>query len=207
MARDTEWYPRMGDIPGLDFASPDVDRSKLPGHDSRPETHVFEFDGERRESLWWRTGDGDTSGSPAQAHAHVEEPGRPAAEILRLLYEALELPGQPADYHFAIQSAAGLLWNRRRSEPGVLPKMEELCWLDIQLVEACPQAVSYEGNDGLTYYAITAFHSLISLYEREGFIEEALKVVERAKPFGRQVEGEQERLEAKLAAIQSEGQR
>jgi hypothetical protein len=207
MARDTEWYSRMGDILGLEFTSPDVDRSKLPGHDSTPEVHVFEFDGERRESLWWRTADGDTSGSPAQAHAHDDSADRPVADILRRLYEALELPGQPADYHFAIQGAAGQLWNRRREERDVLPKMEELCWLDIRLVESCPQAVSYEGTDGATYYAITAFHSLISLYEREGFIADALAVVLRAKPFGRQVEGEQERLEAKLAAIESEGQR
>jgi hypothetical protein len=206
MGRDTEWFRRMGDIPGLDFASPDVERDKLPGHDREPEVQSYEFDGERRESLWWPTPDGDSSGSPAQTHNQDDEQDRPASEVIRRLYESLELPGQPADYHFAIQGTAALLWNRRREEPNVLTKVEELSWLDIRLAEAWPRAVSYDSGDGETYFSITALYTLIKLYEREGFIREALAVVDRAKSFGRQVPGERERLEQKLAAIESEGQ-
>lgn len=195
----------MGDVPGVDWDSPGVDRRRLPRHDAEPELHVYEFDGKRHESLWWETADGGTSGSPAQDWVHVEET-QTAEGILQRLYEALELPGDAADYHFAIQSAAGALWNRRRDDPSLILKVEELSWLDIRLVEAYPQAVAYEGTDGETYYGITAFHTLISLYEREGYLEEALVVVDRAARF-REVPGERERLEAKKAALAAEGQR
>lgn len=208
MARDTEWYRRMGDIRGLEsYSSPGVDRSKLRGHDKTPEVHVFEFEGERRETLWWPTEDGGTSGSPANEHLRDQDEERTASDVMKRLAEALELPGQPADYHFAIQSAASVLHDRRRAEPGVLLNVEQLCWLDIQLVEACPRAVSYESADGETYYSITAFYTLISMYKREGFIREALAVVERAKPFGRQVPGEREDLETRLTAIEAEEHR
>lgn len=206
MGRDTTWFRRMGDIPDLDWASPGVDRTRLPRHDAKPEFRVYEFDGERHESLWWETSEGGTSGSPAQDWAHTDE-DRTAEQILTSLYEALELPGEPADYHFAIQSAASALWSRRRDDPSLILRTEELCWLDIRLIEAYPQSVAYEGQDGETYYAITAFHTLISLYEREGYLDDALAVVGRAARFGRRVPGERERLEAKLAGLASEGER
>jgi hypothetical protein len=195
----------MGDIPGVEWTSPGVDRRRLRRHYAVPEVQVYEFEGKRQESLWWEAPGGGTSASPASEWARVEEEQSPDG-ILRRLYEALELPGEVADYHFAIQSAAGALWARRRDDPDLILKVEELCWLDIKLVEAYPQAVSYEGEDGEAYYTITAFHTLISLYEREGFLEDALAVVDRAGRFG-DLQGQRERLEAKVAAVAAEAHR
>lgn len=206
MDRGTTWFHRMGDIPGIDWRSPGVERTRLPRHDAKPELRVYEFGGRRHESLWWETPEGGASSSPAQDWTHTEEE-QTSEQILKRVYQAIELPGEAADYHFAIQSAAGTLWNRRRDDPNLILRVEELCWLDIHLVEACPQAVAYDGQDGQTYYAITAFHTLISLYEREGYLDDALAVVDRAARFGRQVSGERERLEAKLTGLASEGER
>ena len=203
MSRGTDWFHRMGDIPGLDWTSPGVDRARLPRHNAKPRVHVFEFEGRRTESLWWDTGDGGTSGSPAQSWLHSEEE-QASDVILTRLYEALELPAEPTDYHFAIQTAAGTLWQRRRENPELILEVEKLCWLDIRLAEAWPAAVGEEGEEGEQFYSITAFHTLISLYEREGLLEDALAVAARAIRFGRQVPGERDRLEAKLAAIAAE---
>src|SRR5690242_2972974 len=96
------WYRRLADVPGVRYpGSPGVDRRRLPGHNAVPTVSGYEFDGKRTETLSWSTTDGITSASPAQRHAiadqHVTTPA-----VLGRLREALELPGQASDYHFAL---------------------------------------------------------------------------------------------------------
>jgi hypothetical protein len=182
-----EWFRCLADVPGSDYRSdPRVRRSSLPGHDSVPKRSVHTFEGKRHESLTWPTTHGETSASPASRRAtEASAPRNESTEAtLRRLYEILELPGTTSDYHFAIQGWVDALWKRRREEPSVLPEIERLCWLDIRLIEARPATITYERDGTTTHFRVLAFGYLIQLYEREGYVAEALDVAERAARFG-----------------------
>ncbi len=200
-----EWFRRFGDIPGLSFeGSTSVDRSKLPGYDAVPELSVYEFEGKQREWLWWPADGGVSSASPAHHRAFGDPAeGVPTAELLQNLHEGLELPGEPSDYHFLIQGCMSELWNRRRKEPEVLEHVEKLAWLDLQLIEARPDAAMYKFSGEFKSFSVGAFSILIDLYEREGFLHEALDVAERAARYGQGDEA-RHRLLKRIAAVENE---
>jgi hypothetical protein len=86
------------------------------------------------------------------------------------------------DYHFAIQGAVAVLYKRRRTEPQYLSFVEELAWLDVRLVEAHAShfRLSPEKEE---YFRIVAFDFLVDLYEREGYLHEALAAANRFARF------------------------
>ncbi len=185
----------MGDIPGLDYESPvAVDRAKLPHHNAVPQVRRFEFDGHTRESLLWDYPDDEqrsgTSASPAHGVAFSGGDDRELSTtaVLARLWEGLELPGLPSDYHFAIQGVASTLWGRRRAEPEVLEWFECLNLLDLRLIQAAPDAVRDEfagdQSDRAEFYRVPAFDNVIGLYSREGFLQEAQRIAALAKRFG-----------------------
>jgi hypothetical protein len=192
-----EWFRRFADIPGVNYAGdPRVERSKLVGHDYVPS-----------KSLWPSEGGGVTSASPAHSHAfgRAAENDGPISELLLNMMEGLELPGIPSDYHFIIQGCVKKLWapRRRREEPLVFGIVEKLCWLDIRLIEAKPNSVRIEGGFKRRFVHIIAFPLLIDLYEREGFLGEALEVAVRASAF-EQGDKHAKRLKERIAALESE---
>jgi hypothetical protein len=204
-----EWFPRLADIPNVNYAgSPGVNRKRLFGHNATPQIAVSTFEGKRRESVWWPSRTGETSASPVTQHVSesTQRTDEPSAVLLQQLREALELPGQPIDYHFAIQSCIEELWKwkRRRAEPALLAEIEQLCWLDIRLVEALPHIIAYEHRGEQQYYSITAFHHLIELYEREGFVAEALGVARRAARFAPTYLAQVQAFEQRLAELAAE---
>jgi len=199
-----KWFPRFGDIPGIDYAPPTpTNRSSLPGHNARPTVSHFEFDGRRRESLSWPSKDGTTSQSPASQHqSAIVGKGSSPSDLLRNLSEVLELPGVLSDYHFAIQGCAGALWGGRRDHPGVLAAVERLSWLNIRLLETQPNFF-WDGDDKKTWPAVAAFGYLIRLYSREGHLREALDVATRAVRFN-QLQSDRDSLQQRLAVIEAE---
>lgn len=190
------WFERFGDIAGIDY-SPlvPVSPSSLAGSRLRPE-RVADFEG--KQVLRWPGSHG--SRSPAWAYGFEREiSGLDEAALIRHVTEALELPGEPADYHFAIQRVCEELWKRRRTSPGVLADLERLCWLDIALVEAVPSAVAIDGNHQRRFVIVRAFGYLSTLYEREGAWHEALAVAELAERYdqpGHRADELRERLDA-----------
>jgi hypothetical protein len=102
------------------------------------------------------------------------------------LREALELPGEPSDYHFALMGVYQALWQRRRNAPELLTEIETLCLLDIHLVEAQPSIVVNVYGNGPRFLQVPAFSQLIQLYEREGFLHAAIDIASRAQPFEQQ---------------------
>jgi hypothetical protein len=201
------WFPRFAEIPGIGYqGSPDVDRQQLPGYDHVPTIERRDVNGARDETLWWPSENGRTSISPAQGHVVGDLRHVPMPEILRNVYESLELPGTASDYHFLLQGSIGEVWRRRRDNPDMLPEVEKLAWLDVRLVEACPEAVTFEGPEGPKVYAILAFSILIDLYEREGFLHEALAIADRAVRL-LQCEDDQQRLQGRLATLEAEDAR
>lgn len=132
----------------------------------------------------WKYGDMTTSASPAKEWKTVPRSGESeATTVFRQIYETLELPGMLSDYHFALQNAHGELDNYTTEESWVLPEIERLCWLNIHLVEKYPETISYENDDGVNYARMTAFGRLISLYEDEGYLRDALDVAKIAVKF------------------------
>ena len=189
------WYPRIGDITGVTWeCAAEIDPRRLRGHGVQPEIGSL-ADGHRY--LTWPSG---TSQSPASRHASHSL--KKSSAIVRRTLEALELPGEPLDYHFAIQHCTEALWKRRRDEPENLAVTERLAWLDIQLMEVRPQwAAIGDDDDGFSH--IRAFSLLMGMYLREGFLREALEVAERARPFG-QCGGDAEQLQRWLTAVEGE---
>lgn len=183
-----EWFCRLADIPGVGYLGrSDIQRSSLPGYNATPQIVTYTFDGRRSESLRWPTHEGEASGSPAKVHSFfVSDDHKESTQImLQRMYEALELPGEATDYHFIIQVCIEVLWKLRQREQDTLPleHLEQLCWLDIQLIEAKPEAITYDQNGTQQYFNVSAFDHLLRLYEREGFLHEAFEVVQRAVKF------------------------
>jgi hypothetical protein len=201
-----KWFRRLGDIPGIRYATPEqIDRSSLAGCEDVPEVSTYEFDGQLRETLWWPSGDGSRGGSASPAHCRAfwDMRGLSATELVRNVYECLELPGEPSDYHFLIQSTSDALWRRRRDEPDLLGEVERLCWLDIELIKAQPDAASDVIDGQRRFYSITGFWLLIQLYEDRRDLTSALKVAEIAAAHG-QCEDARERLLWQVGARETE---
>jgi hypothetical protein len=200
-----EWFRRFGDIPGVSYETPaGIDRGRLPQANARPTIETY--DGERY--MYWPGEEGSdtisTSSSPAHGRAFGPDlAGLPTAAVLGHLSETLELPGEPADYHFAIQHVLDVLWKRRRTEPGVLTTVERLAWLDLGLAEARPDAVSFDMDGHRKFAAIQAFQVLITLYEREGALREALEVAGLALRYDQQ-QAKRDELVARVAALDAE---
>jgi hypothetical protein len=208
---ETKWYRRLADVPSIGYVTPsDVDRRRLPKRDLEPRIDSHEIDGERHRSLWWKRDNVQTGQSPAAEWAQGEG-GDPrevsSADLLRRLQEALELPGRPSDYHFAIMGAYEDLWLRRREEPDVLPELERLCLLDIGLLEAIPNIIRTVGNrEVLPPLSAPAFSRLIYLYERNGLLEDALAIAKRGVALG-QSGDDVERLSQRIASLLAEDAR
>lgn len=202
---DIAWYEQLAAVPGVPYTGhPTVDRTKLPQHNAKPEVHSYDFDGRSHRSLSWGTPQGSTSQSPAAGWRIDSDPRKtPSKDLLCALHEALALPGTIADYHFALLGAYDTLWARRKREPELLPELEHLLLLDVALVEAHPDAISHDVQGEKFTPNVPAFHLLVSLYEREGFLRDALEIAKRGAAVG-QGDADVERLRERLAEIEAE---
>jgi hypothetical protein len=178
-SQNPRWFPRFADVPGVRYSTPaGLDPSRLPRRGARPK--LQRYPGLPPSLLW-----DNSSRSPAGEHLLEDSSKANTARVLRNLAEALELPGEPADYHFAIQGVSALLWSRRAEGSQAFTEMERLCWLDLQLVQACPGAVAYEDHDGRSQFvSIAAFRILLDLYLTEGALGDAERVLGLADRFG-----------------------
>lgn len=203
---DSEWFRRLADIPGVGYeGGPKAKHARLAGRDEVPRIVEHAYDGQRRQSLMWPSRGGATSASPAQRYAaQLPQKDEPVGAIMRRLDAALDVPGQASDYHFAIQGCIEILWGRRREAPALLDQVEQLCWLDIRLVQARPQIIQFERDGERAFARVLAFLHLVQLYEREGYLREALEVAELARAFGQEGDAS-ERLRARIALVESEG--
>jgi hypothetical protein len=201
----TQWYARFGDIPGVNYVTPQgIDRTRLKGAGVRPAVERFkDLDGKTVETLSWDTPGGSTSASPAHELTFgVELKKKTTPKLLQSLYETLELPGEPSDYHFAIQNVIEELWRRRRDDPGVLADIEALSWLNITFIQAQPATVTNEYSDEPSFSAVRAFARLVALYEREGAWRDALAVAELGVRYGQA--GPNNALLERVAALDAE---
>lgn len=186
------WYRRLAEVPGANYAgSLAVNRSQLPFVNCVPELAYG--------SLRWPSADG-ISRSPAASHRcdTQDTPG----EVVKATQEALELPGEPRDYHFRVLGCIENLWRRRREDFSLLDQIEWFCWVDVQLVEAVPRVLKF-GDGDHDWARAPAFGHLVRLREQEGFVREALEVVERGQRLGQHFAG-LERLQTRMAELEAE---
>jgi len=211
-----KWFPRLGDVPGIEYVNETVDRTRLAGHDAIPKIERYEFDGRVHESMSWPMEGGSTSASPAKTWETKPLERETAGQTaLRQVRESIELPGTLTDYHFAIQHGHDALRSNAREEPWVFEEVERLCWLDIKLIEQYPETITLEPitiqDEELAklaterrgerrFFAVSAFHQLISLYEREGYLKEALEVATIAERF-EQCQGKTEELKERISRV------
>lgn len=202
---DTRWFARLADVPKVGYRRySSVDAGRLPGHGTKPRVQTFDFDGTLHRSLNWPTAEGSTSQSPASAWCSFDEPRHAtAADVLRRIYEALELPGTAADYHFALLHSYEILWSRFRERADLLPELEQLLLLDVALVESRPAILQIGGEDQTFWANVPAFYHLMKLYEREGYLEDALAIARRGAAL-RQGGEDVQRLEQGVAALRGE---
>jgi hypothetical protein len=202
---DAEWYEGFRKVPGVAYPGhPDIDRRKLPQHNVKPEIETFDVGGEKHTSVMWQTRDGYSSQSPAAAWSSVDDPRVAEPEdVLRSMYEALELPGTVSDYHFKLLNACAALWSRRKRRPEVLPELEKILLLDISLVGLHGHSLMFEHEDGRVMPGVPAFDQLISLYEGDGFIHEAIAIAKLATAAG-QGSSDEERLAERLVELEAE---
>jgi hypothetical protein len=186
----------MADIPGIQFTgSPGVMRANLSEANLHPKTESG--------YVYWPSAGGSTSASPAHRRAFADLSGLDNDELIRWVWEGVELPGQASDYHFLLQGAVDQLWGRRREYPSGLNYLETFGYLDLALIEAIPQAVQVDKADHTAgYYHISSLDRLLALLEREGAIREALALSRRALRFGERYRNDD--LEAKAAALDGE---
>jgi hypothetical protein len=126
-----------------------------------------------------------------------------AEELVRWVWEGLEVPGEPSDYHFLLQGAVEQLWSRRREQPAGLRFVEAFGYLDLVLVEAAPYAVALDPTDlSQGFVRIASLGRVLTLLEREGALRDALALRQRAMRFDEGFRSEE--LEAKVAALDEE---
>lgn len=205
-----QWFKRFADVPGLEYRpNPGVHSEHLPLHNAHPRITYYDYENQRRESYFWPTSNPnqETSRAPAANWETKPLPGEPPTyTVLRQLWERLELPGGLSDYHFAIQECCRELRQPEYTKPNpeVLNEIEQLCWLDIRLVETYPAIITNQYKGQTTYFPGTCYQVLISLYEREGYLQEALSVAERQARFAADTDGVLRRLREKIAALEAE---
>lgn len=189
------WYARMGDIPGIRFGgSPGVDRARLADAHVRPSI--------RYGHLVWPSPPGEPVASPVHRRAYGGLSSLDYGDLLRWVWEGLELPGEPADYHFLLQGAVEELWSRRRAHPEGLPFVEVFAYADLALIEAAPESVAVDEAPSRGFLHIATLDRLLTVLEREGALWEALALSRRAQRFGDHYR--RESLEAKAAALDEE---
>ena len=191
------WFGRMADIPGIQFqGSPGVDRSRLPEANVRPSTEYG--------YLHWPTSDGTTSVSPAQRRWTGDTRSVALDDLVRWVWEGLELPGQSLDYHFVLQGAVDRLWAARASYPAGLQHVEIFAAADLALLEAVPQiALRDRARPAEGFLRISSLTVLLTLLEQEGAVREALALSRRAQRVGGEAFVRVD-LEAKVAALDGE---
>jgi len=201
--QDAEWFPRLGEVPGIQYPeSTLVDRRSLLGHDWQPQH--FKYFLEDRYHVRWPAYDAEwTTASPAQQwYSRSPAQGHSAAATLRHLHEVLELPGDLFTYHLAIMTGSESLFRFRRTDPWVLEEVERFCLLDMELIVAYPAMIAEERAPG-GYVRSSTFRILRNLYEKDGYLREAMEIARLAARFHQESPG-LEKIEQRLAILEAE---
>lgn len=113
----------------------------------------------------------------------------------------MKRPSNCRDYHFIMATYCEEAYKRRKEYPAVLAEVERFCLVDVELVEAFPGAVQNVLGE---FYHVPSYGRLATLYEREGFLREALEMSERGLAHGQDFGRKVEELRGRVAALEAE---
>ncbi len=223
------WFKRFGDIPGVRWeCPPTVDRTKLKGHDARPQDKDWDSDWVSWPILYERDPDqglsvgigvhvdgldhvdddtGSSGSSPASQYPGFTGP-RTLAEQMQRLSEALELPGFPTDYHHLLAEAAQYLHKIRRREPAAITEGERLCLIALDLLRARPEILDrdrgYDDENPMPVW-VEACRLLHRIYMDNGDLVEAEQVAVTAQDeFGQRFDHLLTQTRERLAVLRAE---
>lgn len=211
-----EWAESFASINGISWEPlvPIVDRSSLPGVDSRPRVERLDgLSGESYEHVTWSDERGklaEGGGSPASRHErHFANDKELAPQtVAKRVSEMLALPGSRSDYHFGMLNAWETLYAGRRQDVHVFDWIEALCLADISLMEQGPELVFAEdhwNNLDQDYPIFPAFQRLSSLYQREGYLADAVEIEKRCATLGAARPVGEEAIERQKALLEEDG--
>ena len=203
--RDGKWFPRLAEVPKIGFrGSPGVDRSRLADADAVPTVTTFKDLGTTYRSVMWKTSTGESSARPAQQHTQQAVEQSTAEGIVKVTWEALELPGEVLDYHFALQSAVNGLWQKHRKNANALAAAEVFARLDLLLLRQHPEEFKVERQDASSgFFHVSTFGPLLSILEREGAWRDALAVADQEAAIG-QGTARRDMIAARVEALDTE---
>jgi hypothetical protein len=198
---ETTWYERFGDIPGIDYQTPEgIHRPQVLAEYLRPKTRRSRLDGE--EFLMWPDEDGGTSASPASRWQldSDSEGDAPPERVLQRVYQQLELPGTAIDYHFALLHAYEVVRKHVRRDARLFAELERLCLFDISLAENVRLRLA-----GIDDFAppVVAFGILIELYVKNGLFDDAMDIGKRAAALD-QAGHSLDTIDERIAALRTE---
>jgi hypothetical protein len=197
-----KWFRRLAEVPGISYeGSARMNRNKLTGRNAKPTVETAEFSGEPPTYLSWPLSSDGFYSSPVRRYSFGDAKETSPAELTRRIEEALELPGELADYHAAILAFCGAAYGARKAHPKLLQELVRFCLLDIDLVETYPESITFGDEQ---YMHVPAFSILIGLYQREGYLEEALGIAERGLACKQELEKQATELRERVAALQAE---
>lgn len=140
MTGQTDWFPRFGDIPGIDWQTPaGINRREILGHAAKPEASAWSGD---RDYLSWpivyahdegEFREGTTSQPPA-GQFPMPDQSRTVEQQMHALAQALELPGHAGTYHQLLSDSAQYLYKIRKRQATAVREAERLALLDMQLL-------------------------------------------------------------------------
>lgn len=199
---EKRWFSCLAEVQGLKYQNnPNIKREQLPGYNTIAYTKI-DTDYNSSQMVWVEKNGTEKWQSPAREWQNANQ--KPQKDetplgLLKTLYEILELPGELSDYHNAILNCAYELSKYKWKEPWVLKEREKLCWLDIQIVEIYADTIYFDDD----VCKGTAFQCLIEIYEREGYLYEAMELAQRATRFEPPPQT-LKRIQAKLTQLQAE---
>jgi len=215
LAVSYQWAESFADIDGISWDPlVPIDRSSLLGIDSRPTVErLAGLSGDSYEHVTWSDERGELpeeGSSPASQHErHFESDSDLAPRtIAKRVSEMLTLPGSRSDYHFGMLQAWEALYAARRRDGRVFDWIESLCLADIELMEQGPELVFAEdhwNNLDQGYPIFPAFQRLSSLYQREGYLADAVEIEKRCAALGAARPVGEEAIERQKALLEEDG--
>lgn len=201
------WYERIGNIPHFDHRSPfHIDRESLEDHDLQPVPETLNY--QLGQVMWARPGSEPRLAPVTAFYRTLYADERPYEPVVRRLFEVLELPGEPIEYHRAIGEVLTRLDESNESVYCEYADLltEFLCWLDIRLLLACKEEMTFDDRSEPTTPVTAAFSILIVRYLDEGWLAGAIEVAEAAERFGQEPwRYEPDDLRARMEALKIEG--
>jgi hypothetical protein len=182
------WFRNLSEVPGVNWAPPTEVSVGPPLSTATPV--VQRFDEEPPVTLvTWIDEDGARLpdnlgfGSPADSASRDFHRASNTDQVLQIVWTALSLPGTRYDYFRVTESGISELWRQEDEEPARARSQESLALLGIALLktgleETVIPPLSQRERGGYLGSAASPYRSLIQLYTKEGFLQEAAVVFE-----------------------------